>query len=68
VEPYLLGRSQMSAHVMHHSVLCILFASTATTLAGAYAAPVELPSARIISAPSSSSLIELFIIHDITKE
>lgn len=57
VESDVLGRSQMSgaAYAMRHSVLCILFASTAITLAGAYAAPVELPPARIISAPSSSS-------------
>jgi L-ascorbate oxidase len=39
----------------HPSVLCILFASMAITVAGVYAAPVELPPARIISAPSSSS-------------
>ena len=44
-----------TAYVMQHSVLWILFAGMATTLAGAYAAPVELPPARIISAPSSSS-------------
>src|SRR4029077_17903395 len=48
------------AYVMHHSsVLFILFASTAITLAGAYAAPVELPPARIIRAASSSFSISL---------
>ena len=44
-----------AAYVMHRSVLWILFAGTSTTLTGAYAEPVELPSARIVSAPSSSS-------------
>jgi FtsP/CotA-like multicopper oxidase with cupredoxin domain len=46
-------------YVMHQSVRCILFASTATTLAGAYAAPVELPAARIVSAPSPSFNVSL---------
>jgi FtsP/CotA-like multicopper oxidase with cupredoxin domain len=40
---------------MHHSILCILFAGVAIALSGAHAAPVELPSARIISESSSSS-------------
>jgi L-ascorbate oxidase len=44
-----------SACVTHYSVLWFLFVSTATTFAGAHATPVELPPARIISAPSSSS-------------
>ena len=40
---------------MCHSILCILFAAAAITTAGARAAPVELPPARIIGSPSSPS-------------
>ena len=43
----------VGSDVIHRSILCGLLVSTAATLAGA--APVELPAARIISAPSSSS-------------
>jgi FtsP/CotA-like multicopper oxidase with cupredoxin domain len=43
----------VGSDVIHRSILCGLLANAAATLAGA--APVELPAARIISAPSSSS-------------
>ena len=44
----------MGSNVIHRLILCALLANTVATLAGA--APVELPAARIISAPSSSSI------------
>src|SRR3979411_2864263 len=44
----------MGSDVIHRSILCGLLVNTAATLAGA--APGELPAARIISAPSSSSV------------
>src|SRR5207302_7104724 len=48
------GEIGVGSQLMHRSILCGLLVNTAATLAGA--APVELPAARIISAPSSSSV------------
>jgi FtsP/CotA-like multicopper oxidase with cupredoxin domain len=41
---------------MRRSFLSVLYGGMAATAAGAYAAPVELPPARIVAAPASRSL------------